>query len=114
LWRGLADDPTARQAAWQLLSYASPQERESVRRDVPRAALQARLGKHSLADLAPELVRIAADGLSRLPHGSDDAKLLEPVAELAASGRCPAQSMLQDFDRLGGDPTKLVKAWEHK
>jgi len=114
LWRGLADDPTARQAAWQLLSYASGEERESARREVPRAALQAKLGKHSLGDLAPELVRIAADGLSRLPHGSDDAKLLEPVAELAASGRCPAQSMLQDFDRLGGDPAKLVKAWEHK
>ena len=114
LWRGLVDDPEAREAAWQLVAYASVDEREAVRREVPHAALQARLGSHTLADLAPELVRIAAAGLSRLAGGEADAKLLDPIAELAASGRCPAQAMLEDYDRLGGDPAKLIDAWEHQ
>lgn len=112
LWRGLVDDPAAREAAWQLVAYATLDERQATRREVPRMALQARLGKHTLAELAPELVRIATGGLSRLPGGLADAQLLEPLAELAAAGRCPAHAMLEDYDRLGGDPAKLISAWE--
>lgn len=114
LWRGLVDDPQAREAAWQLVAYATPEEREATRRQVPKMALEANLGRHKLADLVPELVAIAKQGLLRLGGGAADAQLLEPLEELAAERRCPAMAMLEDYNRFNGDPAKLVQAWEHQ
>lgn len=114
LWRGLVDDPEAREAAWQLVSYATPEEREATRRQVPKMALEANLGRHKLGDLAPELVAIAKQGLLRLNEGDADARLLEPLEQLAAERRCPAMAMLEDYERFNGDPAKLIAAWEHQ
>ena len=114
LWRGLIDDPQAREAAWGLVSYATPDEREATRRQVPMMALEANLGRHKLGDLALELVAIAKQGLLRLAGGEADARLLEPLEELASERRCPAMAMLQDYERFNGDPAMLVKAWEHQ
>jgi glutamate--cysteine ligase len=112
LWRGLLDDPEARAAAWALVSGASLDERQALRREVPRAGLRARLGGRPIAPLAVELCAIAAAGLARLPRGAEDGPLLEPVAERARWGRTAADDMLADFARVGGEPARLVDAWE--
>jgi len=112
LWRGLLYDRQARAAAWELVRAARIDERQQLRRDVPRAGLAARLGKRPIGPLALELCRIAAVGLARLPQGREDALLLAPLLERARSERVPAEDMLADFRRLGGDPAKLVDAWE--
>jgi glutamate--cysteine ligase len=114
LWRGLLDDPDARAAAWDLVAKHSYAEREAVRREVPRAALQARLGERRVQDLAIELVRIADAGLEQLPGGADDRPLLAPLWSYAAAGRTPADDMLDDYAAAGGDPAKLVAKWELK
>ena len=59
-----------------------------------------------------ELCQIAAAGLARLPGGAEDQPLLDPLLEYARSGRSPADDMLADFQRLGGDPARLVQAWQ--
>jgi glutamate--cysteine ligase len=87
-------------------------EREALRRAVPRQGLAARFGKHALAELAVELCRIAKDGLARLPDGSDDAALIEPLLAYATAGRCPADDMLDDFQATGGDRAQLINRWE--
>jgi glutamate--cysteine ligase len=112
LWRGLLYDPDARAAAWALVRDASFADREALRREVPRAGLQARLATRPIAPLAAELLRIAAAGLARLPEGASDRALLEPLEPYAARGRTPADDMLADHKRLDGDPAKLVQAWE--
>ncbi len=112
LWRGLLDAPEARAAAWGLVEGASMDERERVRREVPRSGLATRLGGRALWEIAVELCRLARAGLQQLPGGRDDQALLEPLIAYAAQGRCPADDMLADFSRAGGDPTKLVDAWE--
>ena len=112
LWRGLLDEPEARAAAWALVDRATLPEREALRRDVPRAGLAAHLGKRPIAPLAVELCRIAAAGLGRLPDGAGDRPLLDPLLEYARTGRSPADDMLADHQRLGGDPSRLVQAWE--
>jgi glutamate--cysteine ligase len=111
LWRGLLYDPAARAAAWALVSGASFADRQTLRHQVPRAGLEARLGGRKLAELAVELVQIAGVGLATQPGGEGDRALLAPLADYAARGRSPADDMLEDFDRLGGDPARLVKAW---
>jgi glutamate--cysteine ligase len=112
LWRGLLDDAAARAAAWALVAGHPFAAREALRREVPRAGLAARLGRHTLAELAVELCRIAGEGLARLPAGAGDRPLLEPLASYAAAGRCPADDLLDDFTAAGGDATRLVNRWE--
>jgi glutamate--cysteine ligase len=112
LWRGLLDDRDARAAAWELVAKPSFAERQALRQEVPRAALQARLGGRPLQELALELVRIADAGLARLPGGTDDRPLLAPLWGYATAGRTPADDLLNEFEAAGGDPAKLVKKWE--
>jgi glutamate--cysteine ligase len=112
LWRGLLDDASARAAAWALVANHSFDEREAVRRAVPREGLAARLGGRSLRELAVELVGVARAGLARLPGGAEDARLLATLEEHAATGRAPADDLLDDFAAEKGDPAKLVRRWE--
>jgi glutamate--cysteine ligase len=114
LWRGILDDPEARAAAWSLVESWPYVERLRLRREVPAGGLAVRAGGKPLADLAVELVAIARGGLGRLPEGTIDQPLLDPVMAYAKAGRCPADDMLDDFAALGGDPRKLVDAWEFK
>ena len=51
-------------------------------------------------------------GLGRLPGGADDRPLLEPLLDYAQAGPLPADDMLADFQPPGGDPARLVEAWE--
>lgn len=111
LWRGLLDDSEARAAAWSLVAAWPYDERLRLRREVPRSGLATRMAGKSLADLAVELCRIARDALSRLPDGTDDQPLLDPLLDYARRGRAPADDMLADVQRLSGDPVKLVEAW---
>jgi glutamate--cysteine ligase len=112
LWRGLLDDPSARAEAWRLVADRTMAEREILRREVPRLGLGARFGGRALKELAVELCRISAAGLARLPGGSTDATLLEPLLAYAKAGRSPADDLLDDFNATGGDPAKLVARWE--
>lgn len=112
LWRGLLDDPQARGDAWRLVDGHPFAARLALRREVPRAGLAARLGRHSVRDLAVELCRIAGEGLQRLPGGDADLRLLEPLRAYAEAGRSPADDLLDDFTAERGDPEKLVRRWE--
>jgi glutamate--cysteine ligase len=112
LWHGLLDDPEARRAAWAIVDKATYQQRQDLRREVPRAGLSARFLGRDLASLAAELCDIAATGLARLPGGPADRALLEPLAQYARAGRSPADDMLRDFHAHNGDPRRLIEAWE--
>jgi glutamate--cysteine ligase len=112
LWRGLLDDPEACAASWKLVANVSMNEREALRRAVPREGLAARLGGHSARELAVELVALARAGLARLAGGAADAKLLAPLEAYASEGRTPADDLLDDFAAAGGDPARLVAKWE--
>jgi len=111
LWRGLLEDPSVRAEAWTLVADHDLAAREALRRAVPREGMQARFGRHVVRELAVELVRLARAGLARLPAGAEDAALLEPLEAYAASGRSPADDLLDDFTREGGDPARLVERW---
>jgi len=112
LWRGLLEDPGARAEAWALVADRDLASREALRRAVPREGLAARFGRHTVRELAVELVRLARAGLVHLPGGPADAALLAPLESYAAAGRCPADDLLDDFTAEKGDPTRLVPRWE--
>jgi glutamate--cysteine ligase len=95
LWRGLLYDRTAMAEAEGLLPRLSLPEHLAFHDEARRKGLQGRLGGRELHRLAAEMVAIARRGLERLD--AEDAPLLEPLAEVAASGRSPAERVLEAF-----------------
>jgi glutamate--cysteine ligase len=112
LWRGLLEDGEARAAAYALVADRTFDEREALRREVPRTGLGASFGGRPVRALAVELCRIAAAGLARLPGGAADRALLDPLLAHAGAGRCPADDLLDDFAAANGDPAALTRRWE--
>jgi glutamate--cysteine ligase len=109
--RALLYDPTARAAATQLTAALSFAERQRLADDVPTQGLAARAGKHTLGELARELVAIAKDGLGRVAPTS--LSLLDPVEQIATSGITQADQMVAAWQRHGGDRPSLVRALAH-
>jgi glutamate--cysteine ligase len=108
LWRGLLYDADACAAAWQLVAKVPYEERERVRREVPRGGLETRLGGKTLRDLGGELVKIASAGVRRLGNG--EAAMLDPLAHIVKTGRTPATRMLDVWQRTGGHVAKVIAA----
>src|SRR5690606_13995458 len=90
-------------AAWDLVKRWSMEEREALRNAVPRLALDAPLpGTGTVRDLAGEVLAIARAGLVARGQlnraGDSEAGFLEPLEEIVASGKVPAQRLLEKFD----------------
>jgi glutamate--cysteine ligase len=109
LWVGLLYDDAALDAAWDLVKGWSMDEREALRGAVPRLALDAPLpGGGKLLDLARDVLEIARQGLNARARlnssGDNEAGFLEPLQEIVASGKVPAQRLLDKFHgSWGGD-----------
>jgi glutamate--cysteine ligase len=115
LWVGLLYDGDALDAAWDLVKHWSMDEREALRSAVPKLALDAPIpsgGK--LLDLAREVLPIARAGLSARGQlnasGDNESGFLEPLEEIAESGKVPAQRLLDKFaGEWGGDITRVYE-----
>jgi glutamate--cysteine ligase len=112
LWKGLLYDHEALAAAEALVPLAFA-ERLALHEQVARVALRARVGTHLVLDLCRELVDLAAAGLSRRGRcGTDEVRFLEPLREILADGRCPAEIALARLNgEYAGDATKLLDHW---
>ena len=112
-WVGLLYDQTALDAAWDLVKDWDMEGRELLRNSVPKLALDAPLpGGGTLRDIAGEVLNISRSGLAaraRLNAGGDnETGYLEPLAEIVASGKVPAQRLLDLYNgEWGGDLSKI-------
>ncbi len=97
LWRGLLYDRGAMEEGERLLPKLSHEEHLAFHDTARRQGLAGKLGNHELHRLAGEMVAIARRGLERLDR--EDAPLLEPLAEVAASGRSPGQRVLEAWEK---------------
>jgi glutamate--cysteine ligase len=108
LWVGLLYDDTALDAAWDLVKGWSIEAQQAMRDEVPRLALRATVpGGGSMQALAQEVLAIAAGGLDRRARengiGDSEAGFLEPLFEIAQSGKTLAERHLEAFHgRWGG------------
>ena len=113
LWVGLLYDPGALDAAWDLVKGWSMEEREALRNAVPKLALDAPLpGGRTLRDLAPQVLAIARAGLKararRDAQGQDEGIYLDPLDDIVASGKVPAQRLLDLYHGAwGGDIARV-------
>ncbi|BDI60694.1 glutamate--cysteine ligase [Qipengyuania nanhaisediminis] len=115
-WVGLLYDDAALDAAWNLVKDWSMEERERLRNEAPRLALDTPLpgGKGTLQDLGRDVLEIARGGLTARARlnasGDNETGFLETLDEIVASGKVPAQRLLDAYHgEWNGDVTRVYK-----
>ncbi|MEZ5680022.1 MAG: glutamate--cysteine ligase [Erythrobacter sp.] len=114
-WVGLLYDQTALDAAWDLVKDWSMEEREALRNAVPKQALDADIpGGRKLRDLAKEVLAISRAGLTSRgklnSSGDNETGFLETLDEIVASGKVPAQVLLDRYhSEWNGDIERVYK-----
>src|SRR6186997_271612 len=90
-WVGLLYDDESLNAAWDLVSHWTAQERQALRDDVPRFGFKARIRDRYLFEIARECLTLSHAGLrrrNRVDHsGRDESRYLEPLERIIDSGR---------------------------
>lgn len=101
LWVGLLYDSAALEAAYRLTRDWTEEEREALRREVPRHALNTQFRTRIVQDLARDVVQIARDGLkARSRHdglNADENIFLEEIEAIAETGVTPAEELLARY-----------------
>jgi glutamate--cysteine ligase len=118
LWVGLLYDQGALDAAWDLVRDWTLPERETLRADVPKLGLAARVRGRSLADIGTQVLALAQAGLQNRRRysesGRDEAIYLDPLLATLQSGRSPAEDMLDAFHgRWQGSVDPLFKEYAY-
>ena len=117
-WVGLLYDQAALDAAWDLVKDWDMEGREVLRASVPKLALDAPLpnsfrgGGGTLRDIAGEVLAIARAGLNARGQlnaaGDNESGFLGPLDDIVASGKVPAEVLLEKFHgEWGGDLSRV-------
>ncbi len=111
--KGAFYDADCLQAAWDLVKGWTWDERMEVYLDSHQNALATRFRRHSLLDLAKEMLDIAWEGLRRQNAvndlGDDETIYLNPLKTLLAHGKCPADRLIEKWEgELHHDIKKLI------
>ena len=114
-WTGLLYDQGALDAAWDLVKHWDMAGREALRSAVPRLGLDAPIpGGGTLRDIAAPVLAISRSGLNARGRfnsaGDNEAGFLAPLDEIVASGKVPAQRLLDKYNgEWGGDISRVYE-----
>src|SRR5215213_7290210 len=101
LWAGLLYDAAALDGAWDLVKTWSNEERERLRADAPRLALNAVVASRPLREVARDVLGLSKAGLRRRERldgaGQDESRYLDPLDAIIESGRTPAEELLDRY-----------------
>jgi glutamate--cysteine ligase len=101
-WAGLLYDGAAREAAWDLVKDWSESERQALRDEAPRLALDTPMKGRLLLDVARDALAIAAEGLKARDRinsaGEDERVFLAPLEDIVESGKTNADVYLEKFE----------------
>jgi len=115
-WVGLLYDQVALDAAWDEVKHWSIAEHQRIRDEVPRLGLATRTPDgRSFQGLAARILDIAHRGLAARQRlnaaGDDETGFLDPLREIVASGKVPAQRLLDSYHgEWGGDIARVYDA----
>jgi len=105
-WAGLLYDDAALDGAWDLVKSWSAEQRERLRADVPKLALRATVAGRNVQDIARDALALSREGLRRRAcldgSGQDETKHLTYAEEIVASGRTPAERLLEQYHGAWG------------
>jgi glutamate--cysteine ligase len=115
LWVGLLYDQTSLDAAWDLVKHWSIEQREKLRHDVPRLALEAVTPDgETMREFAGRVLDISADGLTRRAElnsaGDNEGGFLDPLRDVVATGMTPADRLLAKYHgEWNGDLSQIYE-----
>ena len=117
LWVGLLYDGPTLDAAWDLVKHWSIEEREQLRREVPRLALATPTPDGgTMHELAGRVLELAAAGLAARGRqnsaGDNEGGFLDPLRDVVASGMTPADRLLAKYHgEWDGDVSHIYKEY---
>ena len=116
-WVGLLYDTAALDAAWDLVRSWTAEERQALRNEVPRTALNTPFRNHTVYDIAREAVAIATAGLTNRAaldgDGRDETIHLAPLEQTLRLKKTPAERWLELYNgEWNGDLTRIFTAAE--
>jgi glutamate--cysteine ligase len=115
LWVGLLYDDQALDAAWDRVKHWSIGEREQLRHQVPKLALETPVpGGGTMQQFAGEILDIAAGGLTRRARlssaGDNEGGFLDPLRDVIATGMTPADRLLDKYvNEWKGDVSRIYE-----
>jgi glutamate--cysteine ligase len=114
-WVGLLYEESALAAAWDEVRDWSIEERQRLRDEVPRLGLEARTPDgEALQALGERILSIAEAGLNARARlnasGDNESGFLDPLREVLASGKTPAERLLDRYHgEWGGDISRIYE-----
>lgn len=115
LWVGLLYDQAALDAAWDLVKHWTIEDHHRIRAEVPKLGLAARGPRgRTFQQLGQEVLDIAGAGLAARARlngaGDSEQGFLDPLREIVASGKVPAQMLLDRYHgEWQGDLSRIYK-----
>jgi len=115
LWVGLLYDSEALDESWELVRHWKIEQREKLRHDVPKLALDAVTPDgEPMRDFAARVLDIAAEGLTRRARlnsaGDNEGGFLDPLRDVVLTGMTPADRLLQKYEtEWGGDVSHIYE-----
>src|SRR5438874_9124761 len=113
LWVGLLYDSEALDAAWELVKHWTIGEREKLRHEVPKLALDAVTPDgQTMRDFAGRVLDVAAGGLTRRAElnsaGDNEGGFLDPLRDVIVTGMTPADRSLAKYQgEWNGDVARI-------
>jgi len=114
-WVGLLYDDQALDEAWDLVKSWTICEREALRHEVPRLALDAITPDgETIREFAAKALDISAAGLTRRARlnsaGDNEGGFLDPLREVITIGMTPADRLLHKYEHeWGGDLSRIYE-----
>jgi glutamate--cysteine ligase len=98
LWVGLLYHQPSLDAAWDLVKSWTAEERQALRDDVPRQALNARIGSRTVREISAEVLRLSRAGLDARGlsgcKGRMESAFLDTLDETVATGKTAGENLL--------------------
>ena len=101
-WTGLLYDDAALDQAWQLVKDWTPPEREALRNDVPKSALNTPFRNTRVSEISRQVLRISRLGLKNRARinakNQDETLYLAPLDVIAGTGRTVSDLLLDRYN----------------
>jgi glutamate--cysteine ligase len=101
-WTGLLYDSVSLEAAYELIQGWTDEQRENMRRDVPKLGLDTPFDRSNVFDIAAQAVGIAEAGLVRRARlnaaGQDETIHLAPLEETIRLAKSPAERWIDKYN----------------
>jgi len=101
LWVGILYDQAALDAAWDLVKDWTEEERDRLRKEVPKTALATRFRNTTVGEIAAEVLKISRGGLAARQckdrFGDDETHFLNALETIVEKGETAAEELLNAY-----------------